>query len=282
MLLASLLFTSMNVLVKLVAEIPAIEVIFFRSLVSLVLSYAILSRQGVSPLGHRKGLLIGRGLAGAAALIMFFTTLQNIPLAGAVTLHFLSPIFTTLLGIFVVKEKVKPLQWVFFGLAFAGILIIEGFDARITPLYLGLGIGAAFFAGIAYNIIRKLNVSEHPLVIVFYFPLVTLPIVSIYLLAGNWVQPEGIEWVYLLAIGLLTQQAQYHMTRAYQSEELNKVASVNYVSIIYALSFGYIFFGETFELMTYLGMGLVLCGIILNLFYKNRLKKKEALQTQKS
>jgi drug/metabolite transporter (DMT)-like permease len=274
MLLATLLFTCMNVLVKLVPHIPAIEIIFFRSVISLVMSYATLKSQKVPVLGNNKKLLLARGATGALALVCYFITLQNIPLASAVTLQYLSPVFTTVLGIYLVKEKVKPLQFLFFGLAFGGVLIMKGFDPRVNTLYLFLGVGAGFFAGLAYNIIRKLNTTEHPLVIVFYFPLVTIPLTLWYVIS-NWVQPVGIEWGYLLLIGILTQFAQYFMTKAYQLEELSKVASLNYIGIIYALGFGYLIFDETFHPLTYIGMMLVLAGVILNIQYKRRLLPRQ-------
>lgn len=270
MLLATLLFTCMNVFVKLVPGIPAIEVIFFRSIISLIISFGLLRAQRIPIMGNNKKLLLMRGAAGALGLVFFFYTLQSIPLANAVTLQFLTPIFTTLLGIFLVKERVKPWQFVFFGLAFCGTFLIKGFDPRISGFYLLMGIGAAFFSGLAYNIIRKLNISEHPLVIIFYFPLVTLPLTAYWVLSA-WVQPQGIEWVYLLLIGVLTQFAQYFMTRAYQMEELNKVSSLSYISIVYALGFGYLVFDETFNTLTYIGMALVLSGVILNVQYKKRL-----------
>ncbi|WP_439880523.1 DMT family transporter [Pontibacter sp. MBLB2868] len=281
MLLATFFFSLMNVLVKQVSHIPAVEVILFRSVVSLGMSWAMLKRQGVSVWGTHHGLLITRGITGAMALILFFITLQNIPLATAVTIQYLSPIFTTILGIFIVKEKVKPWQWVFFLLSFSGILVIEGVDARISPLYLALGLGSALFAGIAYNMIRRLNTREHPLVIVFYFPLVALPVTALYSLF-NWVQPVEWEWAILILIGVLTQLAQYYMTMAYQSEELSKVANLNYIGIIYALIFGFVFFGELFSVWSYVGMALVLVGVIFNIRYKNRLSKQEALATMPS
>jgi drug/metabolite transporter (DMT)-like permease len=264
MLLASLLFATMNMLVKFVAHIPAVEIVLFRSVISLFICFFSLKAKNLKVLGYNYKLLISRGFVGAAALIMFFITLQNIPLAGAVSIQFLAPIFTTIIGIFYVNEKVKPVQWLFFAISFAGILMIKGFDPRISPLYLILGIVSAFFSGMAYNIIRKINTTEHPLVIVLYFPLVTLPIAGIYSVF-NWVQPQGVDWIYLFMIGLLTQFAQYLMTMSYQQESLAKVSHLNYVSIIYALIYGYIFFDEIFTLPVFAGMALVILGLILNL-----------------
>ena len=151
--------------------------------------------------------------------------------------------------------------------------MIKGFDPRVSPLMALLGVGAAFFSGVAYNMIRKLKTSEHPLVIIFYFPLVTLPIVGVYSYF-NWVIPQGIEWVLLLGIGVLTQLAQYYMTKSYQSEDLSKVANINFIGIIYALGFGYVLFDEIFNLITYLGMTCVILGVILNVIYKSSKDKK--------
>lgn len=276
MLLATFIFAVMNVMVKYVTNIPAIEIILFRSIVSFFMSGVALTLKKINPLGKNRGILFLRGVSGAIALIMFFITLQHIPLASAVTLMFLGPIFTAILGVWIVKEKVYQWQWVFFTVSFAGIVMIKGFDPRISPLMAVLGVGAAFFSGVAYNMIRKLKTSEHPLVIIFYFPLVTLPIVGIYSYF-NWVMPQGIEWVLLLGIGVLTQLAQYYMTKSYQSEDLSKVANINFIGIIYALGFGYVFFEETFNLMTYLGMTCVMLGVILNVMYKNSKEKKDEI-----
>lgn len=279
MLLASLLFSIMNLLVKMVPRLPAVELVFFRSVISFIICMGMLLRSGISPWGTHKGLLVLRGAVGAVALITFFITLQHIPLASAVTIQYLSPIFTTLLGVVLVRERIFKMQLLFFLMAFGGVLLVKGFDPRLNNFYLLLGICSALFSGLAYNVIRRLGQREHPLVVVLYFPLVTLPITGIYV-AFNWVQPLGIEWIYLLAIGLLTQFAQYYMTKAFQAEELSKVSSVQYSGIVYALLLGWVFLGETFNLLSYLGMTLVLLGIILNIVYKRRKLKQGKLQAQ--
>lgn len=269
MLLATFVFVLMNVGVKYVSHIPAIEVIFFRSIISLVLSAGVLKLKNINLLGNNRKILLFRGIAGSIGLILFFTTLQKIPLASATTLMFLSPIFTAILGIWIVKEKVNPIQWIFFLLSFVGIVMIQGFDLRISGLMALMGVGAAFFSGVAYNMIRKLKTSEHPLVIIFYFPLVTLPIAGVYSMM-NWVMPKGQDWLILIAVGVLTQIAQYFMTKSYQTEQLSKVANLNFIGVIYALGFGYVLFDESFNFMTYVGMTLVIAGVVLNMVVKSK------------
>ncbi|MDH5610678.1 MAG: DMT family transporter [Cyclobacteriaceae bacterium] len=267
MLLATLTFTLMKVFVKSLSHIPAIEIILFRSFISLVISLYFLWKQRVPILGNNRPVLIARGVAGSVSLIVYFYLLQQIPLATAATLQYMAPIFTTLIGIFIVREKVIPIQWLFFAISFSGILVIQGFDVRISFFHLFMGLATSVFMGFAYNFVRKLNTTEHPLVIILYFPLVLLPIAAVWS-AFVWVQPQGWDWFYLLLVGLFTQIAQYFMTKSYQTSELSKVSILNYIGIIYALLFGYFVFDETFNLMTYVGMGLVLTGVIINVVYK--------------
>jgi drug/metabolite transporter (DMT)-like permease len=271
MALATLLFSLMTVFVKLVPSIPPLEIIFFRAVISVALCYWGLKRARVSIFGNNKAMLIMRGVAGVIALTLNFYLIQEIPLATASTLTYLAPVSTTIIGIWFVQEKVSPIQFAFFAVSFAGILVIQGFDARVSLLHLGVGIVTSVFMGLAYNCVRKLSTTEHPLVIIFYFPFVCLPITGLWCLLF-WVQPAGWQWFFLLMVGITSQVAQYFMTRAYQLARISTVSIVNYTGIIYSIFLGYILFGEGFNLMTYAGMGLVLVGVILNVYWQNSYK----------
>lgn len=275
MIVSVFFFSCMGLMVKLVPHIPSTQVVFFRSIISLILSLLMLKQQKVSVWGKNKKYLLFRGMSGAVALILYYKTLQHIPLASAVTIGFLAPIFTTLLGVFIIREKVYPLQWVFFLAAFGGVIMVQGFDSRITPIFLIIGIIATFFSGLAQNFIRKLNINEHPLVIIFYFPLITTPITGLYS-AFHWEAPQGWDWAILISIGLFTQFAQFFMTKSIQLEELSKVSIIRYLGIVYALIFGYAFFDETYSILAYAGMGVAILGVVLNLWYKQSKTKKLA------
>lgn len=268
MLLATFFFALMNAAVKKLAHLPATEIALLRSVVSLFAAYVLLRYHRIPLPGNNTRSLFLRGLFGSGSLVLYFITLQHLPLASAVTLQYLSPIFTAILGIYLVREPVKPLQWWFFALSFAGILIVQGFDSRIEPVYLLLGIGSAVFAGLAYNTIRQLKLTEHPLIITFYFPLVSLPI-SLVANGVQWVMPNGTDWAVLAFIGLIAQAAQYFMTKSYQTDDLSKVASLKYLGIIYAWAFGFFVFDESFTAMAYVGMILVIAGVALNIWYRH-------------
>jgi drug/metabolite transporter (DMT)-like permease len=80
--------------------------------------------------------------------------------------------------------------------------------------------------------------------------------------------PQGMDWIYLLLVGILTQLAQYYMTLSYQRANLSKVASLTYLGVIYALGFGFLFFNETYNLYSLIGIGLIIIAIILNMTVK--------------
>jgi len=273
MLISVVGFALMNLTVKFLGRLPATELVLFRSIVSLALSAWFIRRRNIPFFGNNKKYLILRGLCGVTALSMFFYTLQKLPLGSAITLQYLSPIFTALFGMLILKEKVRPVQWLFFVVSFAGIALIKGFDARITPLLFVFGLGSAVFAGLAYVFIRRVKDTDHPLTVVLYFPLVATPVMAVVTLF-NWVKPEGWEWALLLLMGILTQIAQIYMTKALQAAEVNEITSLKYLGVIFALSFDFIIFNVSYQPLALAGMALVVGGVVLNILLKAYWRKK--------
>ena len=269
MILFTLFYTLVGFGIKHISYIPAIEITFFRSLVSFVISYSVLCYQKVPVWGVNHGLLTIRGVASVLGLVLFYTTLQRIPLASAVTIHNTTPIFTAVLSMFIVKEKIHPWQWFFFLISFTGVVLINSFDPGTSYFYLVIGLGGAFFSGLAYNVVRKINHQEHPLVIMLYFPLVAIPVLGVYLL-NHWVMPQGWDWLYLLLIGVFSQFAQYFLTKAYQTASVADVSAIYHLGVVYALFVGWIFFGEVFHIIALLGIVLVFVGVFFAILYKQK------------
>ena len=269
MLISTLAFSFMQLCVKFLGHLPTHELILFRSVISLILSLGYLLPMGINPLGNNRKFLLLRGVFGVTALSLFFITLQNIPLASAVTIQYLSPIFTAIIAIFVLGEKMRKIQWLFFLIAFAGVAMLKGFDERVSVFYLILGICSAFFAGAAYNCIRLVKDTDHPLVVVLYFPMVATPIM-LFMSYYDWVMPIGWDWGLLILLGIFTQIGQVFMTKALQAEKANLVSSMKYLGSIYALLYGYFIFDETYGLLSLLGILLILAGVVLNVLTKEK------------
>jgi len=271
MAIASVFFFLMSVLVKFCENIPISQIVFFRAMVAMIICIGQLRYLKISPWGTHKKLLIARGFFGTFAMILFFSTLHLIPLATAVTIQYLSPVFTTILTAALLKEKFYKGQVVFFLLALIGVVIIKGFEGgELLPLL--IGISAAFFAACAYTCIRRIQSlgGEHPLVIIFYFPLVTIPIITPKMLI-DWQTPNQFEMMALIGIGIFVQIAQYFMTRAYQLGEGSVVSIAGYLGVIWATIGGYFIFNEEIQTLTTIGMLFILGGVVGNTIF--RMKK---------
>jgi len=277
MLISTLAFFAANVCVKEVAHIPAMETVFFRCSAATIFCIFGLRRAKASMIGSNHTMLLLRGLFGTTALYCFFITLQQMPLASAQTIQYLSPIFTATIAIFVLKEGVMPVQWLFYAIAFGGVLLIERVDARISPFYLALGIIAAFCSGMAYNLVRSLRGKEHPLTVVLHFQLVGA-VAGFISLFFQWKMPTGWDWLFLFLIGVFSQIGQIFLTNALQRERIAGVAIVNYTGLIYAISIGWFVFGETQGIMALAGMALVVIGVLLSVFYGRRQRQIEQIE----
>ena len=265
-------FAAVNLMVKFLPHLPATELVLFRSLITFVISYLLLRGKKVNPWGNNKKWLLIRGIAGTTALTVFFYTIQKMPLSAAVTIQYLSPFFTAFIAGILLGERTRWVQWLFFVVSFAGIVVVKGSSAQIPPALMALGIFSSMFSGLAYNSIRKLK-DEEPLVVVMYFPLVALPIMIAFSFF-NWVTPVGTDWILLLGIGLMTQFAQLYMTKSYQLSEVNTVAPLKYIGVIFALTWDVVLFDFIPNAQMYLGIALVICGVLLNLRFKSRLNKR--------
>ena len=278
MFLSTLAFFLANALVKQVAHIPAMETVFFRCVISSTLCVIGLRHAKASLVGSNHLMLLLRGIFGTTALFCFFLTLQQMPLASAQTIQYLSPIFTATFAIFVLGESVKLAQWAFYAIAFSGVLLIERFDERISPLYLGLGILSAACSGMAYNLVRSLRGKEHPLTVVLHFQLVGA-VVGFLSLFFQWKTPSGWDWLYLLLVGVFSQIGQMFLTNALQRERVAGVAIVNYTGLVYAIATGWVVFGEPQGIISLAGMLLVVAGVLMSVMYGRRRIQIEQIES---
>jgi drug/metabolite transporter (DMT)-like permease len=267
MLISLTAFSLMHLLVKFIPHIPVSEIIFFRSLIAIVLSYAMVRQEGVALWGNRRGLLVIRGLAGVMSLLAFFYAIHHMPLATVVTITNLVPFFAMMLSVYFIGERISWLQWLLVIIAFIGVYMIKGFDVRVQTPYLIVTVFAAFFTALAHFMVRRLRDSEAQSVIIFYFPFVSIPVVVGPMLY-YWVTPNACDLLVLLGIGGISQVGQIFLTRAYRYEEIGDIAGLYYVGLLLALGYGYFFFDETFNTMTIVGMLLVLSGAVFSVVKK--------------
>jgi drug/metabolite transporter (DMT)-like permease len=277
MFLSTLAFFLANSFVKAVNHIPAMEIVFFRCIIATVICMVGLVRAKASIVGSNHLMLLLRGIFGTTALFTFFLTLQHIPLAPAQTIQYLSPIFTTVIAIFVLKESITLPQLLFYAIAFGGVLLIERVDERASPFYIAIGILSAFCSGMAYNLVRSMRDKEHPLTIVFHFQAVGA-VAGFFFLFFDWKTPQGWDWLFLICVGVFSQLGQVFLTKALSTEAVAGVAIIIYTGLIYAITVGWIIFGESQSLVSIGGMALVVAGVLASVMYGRRRQRLAAIE----
>lgn len=260
-LMSAILFSLMQICVKALDRIPAHQVAFFRGWISLVFCWIYLRSHQISLMGVNRSLLLWRGIFGTLGLTSFFYALQNMPLASASTLHYLSPLCVLVFAALFLGERLNLKHFFWTLVALMGIGLLKGYASTGSSFAFWMAIVSAVTSAAAYTLVRKLKDTDHPMVVIFYFPLVATPILGVACLF-DWITPQGVEWLILFAIGILVQWAQWHLTIAYQSDEVRRFAHLSYVGAINAFIFGYFLFGEILTWQASLAILIILWALI--------------------
>ena len=128
-----------------------------------------------------------------------------------------------------------------------------------------IGLGGALLTALAYVSVRQLSVIEHPLVIVFYFPFVSVPATLPLLLGAATPWPNPMEWIWLIGVGLFTQLGQIWLTEGLASLPAARATSMNYVQVVFAALWGVLFFAEPVTGAVVLGAVCVLGATLISL-----------------
>lgn len=274
MLLSALGFALMAACVKSVSHygIPVLEIVAARALVSAVISYADIRRKKLSAWGNDKPWLLARGVVGACALIMVYYAVTHLPLAMATVLQYLHPVFTAILALLFLKEKIQLSTMVCIALCLVGLSIMLSpnlADTNLTYSWLSIGAGilGALGSALAYVIVKKLTRTEDSSVIIFYFPIVTLPI-AVLLLGNDFVMPTATACILLVLVGIFTQIGQMGLTKAMHSEDASKATAYSYVQVLFSVAIGWAYFDEIPTWTTVIGGGCIMVGALVNVLWR--------------
>ncbi|EGQ9938116.1 DMT family transporter [Vibrio vulnificus] len=273
MILSALGFALMSASVKYVSVhgIPLFEIVAARALVSLIISYLDVKRKGISVWGNNKRWLFARGAVGTLALMCVYYAVTALPLAEATILQYVHPVFTALLAVLFLKERVQPATLVCITLCLLGVftMVYPSFNAsgvgELPMLSVGIALLGAFGSSIAYVIVRKLSRTEDSSVIIFYFPLVALP-VSAMLIGDDFVMPDITLILILILVGIFTQVGQFGLTKAMQTQTAGNASAYSYVQIVFSALLGVVLFNEVPSIWTLLGGSLIVTGALINVF----------------
>ena len=273
MVLASFLFASMGVCVKLASSnFNAFELVLYRGLVGMVFMALIVQARGSGLRTRFPGMQAWRSLIGVISLIAWFYAIAYLPLATAVTLNYMSSIWVAafLIGgaLLYSRGPMQPRQGLLMLTVltgFGGVVMILRPTLEQNQLFAGLiGLMSGLLAALAYIQVTALGrVGEPEERTVFYFALGSA------LGGGIGVMFTGLsEWnweaaVWLLPIGVLASMGQWCMTRAYSQGPTLVAANLQYSGIVFAALYSLLLFGDQIPLLGWLGMlVIVVSGVV--------------------
>ncbi|MDX1419999.1 MAG: DMT family transporter [Rubricoccaceae bacterium] len=272
---SALFFSLMSLFVKLAgARIPTMEIVFARSVFMAVATYGLLRREGVSPLGRNRGLLLVRGVVGVTALSLLYFALPRIPLGDATAIFYTTPVWTAVAAVLVLRERTAGLVVAGMGVSLLGVALIAkpsflplggllggGPVGALDGLAVAAALAASVLSGFVYAVVRKLRETDAPNVIIFY--LSAVGVVGALPFAGGWVWPRGVDWLWLLGAGATTQLAQLALTRGLHLEPAGRAMSVGYLQVVFAFGWGVLVFGTVPGPASLLGAALIVGSVLL-------------------
>ncbi|EKF73056.1 hypothetical protein A11A3_15657 [Alcanivorax hongdengensis A-11-3] len=261
------LLAVMAAMIKYLSDHLDTEVIVFaRNLFGLMFLLPLLiSRGGLGQLRTQYiHLHMIRAFTGVTAMFCFFYTIGHIALAEAVLVKMTVPFFLPLVGWLWLTERIGPRTWFAIIVGFVGVAIIMRAGSGPVDPVMWVALAGAAIMSVAKVSIRRMAATEPAQRVVFYFALFATLFAAIPL-AWSHDLPEGTDYLWLIAIGLVATGGQFAMTTAYQIASPGQVGVYNYSSVVWAALLGWLFWGETLVLTTLLGTLLIICAGVWNL-----------------
>jgi len=268
-------FSIMDLIVKWSETYPLGEVIFFRGFFGIIPLLFLIPRERFNNFYYTKraGLHFLRCISGLIALISIFIALRSLPLATVVSISFAAPIFTTILSIILLSEKVGPYRWLAVIVGFVGIIIIT--EPGLSSLNIYYIFPIIFCLGLSYVAIaiRQLSKTEPVWLISLNFSIL-ITIAGIITIPFGWIVPSFKDLLLLLSVGILGGSANLWLSQSYKLSEVSLVTPLKYLALVFGIVFGYMIWSEVPSIKTLLGAALVIVSSII-IFRREILLKKQ-------
>lgn len=275
MIVSTLGFSSMHVMIRHLADsLDPIQIAFFRNFFGLIVFLPWFLRYGLAPLRTKQLKLHAlRAVLNVCAMFAFFSALGMTSLSRVTALGFTAPLFAALLSVVVLGEVFRLRRWTATLCGFLGTLVIlrPGFE----EIDLGsiLVLFSALLWGCTLMVIKVLARTESSFTITSYMNIL-LTLLSLVPALLVWRTPEGMQWLWLLAIGVLGTLAQVAITQSLKEADVNAVMPFDFLKLIWVAIMGYLFFGETPGLYVWLGGAIVFASATYIAIRESRLGRK--------
>ena len=271
MLFSAFTFSSMQIIVKILPDIPLMEKVFFRNFISLAASFFIIRKKNLRYFGlaENKKYLFCRYLFGFSGIVLFFYATTQMLAADAAMLNKLSPVFVIMLAHFFLKEKINKTKIIVLLISVIGALLVIKPKFNYTMLPALSGFISAILSGAAYIFIRLIDDKESVYTTVFYFSFFS-SVSCIPFFIIDFAIPEFYELSLLLLLGILAALGQIALTFSYTESPASEISIYDYSYIIFSTILAYVFLSEIPDIFSILGGLLILsASVVLYIHTKN-------------
>jgi len=262
--LSACLFALMGVLIRLASHsVDNASVVFFRNLTGLIILLPIMLFKGSSFIKTDKIWMHSwRAIIGLMAMYGFFYAIAHLKLSNAMVFTYSSPIFIPLVAWLFLKERMNTLMWIAAFIGLVGVVLVAKPNQGFFNLLSLIGIVSSLFAAMAFVTVRALTTTEPVIRIVFYFCLIGSILSSIPMF-WHWRVYTAHEMLLLGGAGLLATVSQLCLSKAYSYAPAGKIGPANYLAIIFAGIFASAIWQEYPDIISVIGMALILVALIL-------------------
>ena len=269
---SAFLFSAMQIPISLSGTtIPIMEQVFFRNIVTLILSFILIMRSGGSLFGTKKNqpLLFVRSAFGFLGLITQFYAVAHANQGDVSTMMKLSPFMITLWAAIFLKEKIRKVQVPALLIAFLGAAFVANpaFNSNLFPLFMAFL--CAFFSSVSYTLLAYFKNKVDGMTIIMHFSTFCVR-ACIPFMIFDFVMPTFKELLLLLLIGVFGGFGQIALTYAYRLATAAEISIYNYSGIVFSIILGYVFLGEVLDVTSVIGCALVIIAALITYIFSGK------------
>ncbi|WP_353471810.1 DMT family transporter [Salipiger sp. H15] len=274
MVVTGLCFVGVTVTVKILGgRVPAAESAFLRYFFGLVFLIPAWNQLRALRMTRRQWSLSAvRGAAQTLGVICWFFAMSRIPLAEVTAMNYLTPIYVTVLAVFVLRERLAMRRILAIVAALGGALLIlrPGFR-ELDPGHFAM-LGTSLMFAISY-LIAKIITDE-------LSPAIALALLSISVTLGLlpfalavWVWPSWGDVAILMTTAAFATAGHYAMVLAFASAPVTVTQPVTFLQLVWSVAIGALFFAEPVDPFV-VGGGLVIIGSVLFITLREAMLKR--------
>ncbi len=258
MFMATIVLACMHGMVRyLGTDLHPFVIAFYRNLFGLIAILPLVFKAGLSGLQTRRpGVVLLRSISGVFAMLSWFYGLSKVPTAEATALSFTAAIFTAIVAYILLGEKMRLHRWIAILGGFVGVIVVLQPNTENYNPYMLLVLVSCVFWGLSVTLVKLLTRTDSTISIVAWMSIL-LTVMSLPPALLYWQWPDADQFILLGIMGVLATLGHLGMTQALSLADTTAVMSIDFMRLIWAALIGTLFFGDVFDIYTWIGATII-------------------------